>query len=137
MSEPDEDEIPYNLEVVIFPNRLCSDETVEKFLKSLKEIDGIIQILLQGPRTYDMIQRVIKVWGKDYTLDVHVGKFFIEINHPDVIIPIREAADKVFEFGYRIGAGRYSKYRETTMDHVRGHSLIFRKEILERDTNEE
>lgn len=131
----DDEELPYNPEVVIFPNRLCSDETVAEFLNALKEIDGITQVIMHGPRTYDLIKRCIKV-GKtqELILDIQVGKFYIEIEQPQVIIPIREAADKIFTFGYRIGAGRYTKYQKTTMDHVRGYSLTFRKEILERDT---
>lgn len=134
MSEPNESELPYNLEVVIFPDRLCSDETVANFLVALKEIDGIIQILLSGPRTYDFVKRKIKVGStKEIILDIQVGKFFIEIDHPEVIIDIRAAADRVFSFGYKIGAGRYNKYQKTTMDHVRGYSLTFRKDILERE----
>jgi methyl coenzyme M reductase subunit D len=135
LAEPNESELPYNLEVVIFPDRLCSDETVANFLLALKEIDGITQILLSGPRTYDLIKRKIKVGSaKEIILDIQVGKFFIEIDHPEVIIDIRAAADRVFSFGYKIGAGRYNKYQKTTMDHVRGYSLTFRKDILERES---
>lgn len=138
MSEPNEGELPYNLEVVIFPDRLCSDETVANFLLALKEIDGITQILLSGPRTYDLIKRKIKIGStKEIILDIQVGKFFIEIEHPEVIIDIRAAADRVFSFGYKIGAGRYSKYQKTTMDDVRGYSLTFRKDILERESEPE
>jgi len=134
LSEPNESELPYNLEVVIFPDRLCSDETVANFLLALKEIDGITQILLSGPRTYDLIKRKIKIGStKEIILDIQVGKFFIEIEDPEVIMEIRAAADRVFSFGYKIGAGRYNKYQKTTMDHVRGYSLTFRKDILERE----
>ncbi len=137
MAESDEGEIPYNLEVVIFPNRLCGDETVAKFLLCLKEIDGITQIILSGPRTYDMVKRVIKIGdSKEITLDIQVGQFFIEVDQPEVILSIREAADKIFEYGYRIGAGRYSKFQKTTMDYVRGYSLTFQKDILEKDSSD-
>ena len=135
MFETGEGEASYSPEVVIFPNRLCSDETVQKFLEALKEIDGITKVIMHGPRTYDMIKRCIKVGeSQEIILDIQVGKFYIEIDHPEVILPIREAADQIFSFGYRIGAGRYTKYQKTTMDHVRGYSLVFRKEILERDS---
>lgn len=134
MTETDENEVPYNPEVVIFPNRLCSDQTVANFLIALKKIDGVTQVIMHGPRTYDFIKRVIKVGEtQDIILDIQVGKFYIEIDHPEVILAIREAADQCFTFGYRIGAGRYTKYQKTTMDHVRGYSLTFRKELLERD----
>lgn len=134
MSEPNEGELPYNLEVVIFPDRLCSDETVANFLLALKDIDGIIQILLSGPRTYDLVKRKVKIGStKEIILDIQVGKFFIEIENPEVIMDIRAAADRVFSFGYKIGAGRYNKYQKTTMDYVRGYTLTFRKDILERE----
>ncbi|MHA1263654.1 MAG: methyl-coenzyme M reductase operon protein D [Candidatus Helarchaeota archaeon] len=137
MSDTENEEIPYNPEVVIFPNRLCSDETVAKFLMELKKIDGITKVIMHGPRTYDLIKRVIKVGkSQELILDIQVGKFFIEIDQPEVVLPIREAADKCFTFGYRIGAGRFTKYRKTTMDDVRGYSLVFRKDILERDLDE-
>jgi len=129
-----EDEIPYSPEVVIFPNRLCSDETVAKFLEGLKEVEGITKVILHGPRTYDSTKRVIKVGKQELILDIQVGKFFIEIEHPEAIIAIQEAADEVFaQFGYRIGAGRFTKYQKTTMDYVRGYTLDFRKDILETD----
>lgn len=135
MAELNEGEGTYSPEVVIFPNRLCSDETVANFLEALKDIDGITKVIMHGPRTYDFIKRCIKIGDcQEIILDVQVGKFYIEIDHPQVIRSIREAADEIFKFGYRIGAGRYTKYRKTTMDHVRGYSLVFRKEILERDT---
>ena len=134
MSEPNAGELPYNLEVVIFPDRLCSDETVANFLLALKDIDGIIQILLSGPRTYDLVKRKVKIGStKEIILDIQVGKFFIEIENPEVIMDIRAAADRVFSFGYKIGAGRYNKYQKTTMDYVRGYTLTFRKDILERE----
>lgn len=137
MSESDENELPYDLEVVIFPNRLCSDETVADFLECLKSIDGITKVIMHGPRTYDIIKRVIKIGGtQEIILDIQVGKFYIEFDEPNCIIPIREAADSIFTFGYRIGIGRYTKYRKTTMDHVRGYSLVFRKELLERSSDE-
>ncbi|MHA1275952.1 MAG: methyl-coenzyme M reductase operon protein D [Candidatus Helarchaeota archaeon] len=136
MSEVDENELPYNLEVVIFPNRLCSDESVANFLDCLSRIDGIIKVIMHGPRTYDMIKRTIKVGAKELILDIQVGKFYVEIGSPETILQIREAADDTFPFGYRIGSGRYTKYRKTTMDHVRGYSLVFRKEILERNLDD-
>ena len=134
MAESNETEPPYNLEVVVFPERLCSDETVAEFLEALKEIDGITQIILSGPRTYENVKRKILIGQtKEIILDIQVGKFFIEVEDSEVILPIREAADRVFTFGYKIGAGRYNKYQKTTMDYVRGYSLTFRKDILERE----
>ncbi len=133
----DTEELPYNLEVVIFPNRLCSDESVANFLQALRKIDGVLKVIMHGPRTYDMIKRTINVGEKELILDIQVGKFYVEIAHPEVILPLRAAADEIFTFGYRIGSGRYTKYRKTTMDHVRGYSLTFRKEVLERDLNDE
>ncbi len=134
MSESDENTVPYNLEVVIFPNRLCSDDTVARFLYCLRKIDGITKVIMHGPRTYDLIKRTIKIGEKEIILDIQVGKFFIEIDYPEAILSIREAADATFPFGYRIGTGRFTKYQKTTMDHVRGYSLVFRKEILKRET---
>lgn len=133
MAESNETEPPYKLEVVVFPERLCSDETVIDFLEALKEIDGITQIILSGPRTYDLVKRKIKIGSSnEIILDIQVGKFFIEVEDSEIILPIRAAADRVFTFGYKIGAGRYNKYQKTTMDYVRGYTLTFRKDILER-----
>lgn len=137
MAESNETEPPYNLEVVVFPDRLCSDETVADFLTALKEIDGITQIILSGPRTFDLVKRKIIIGEtKEIILDIQVGKFFIEVEDSEVILPIREVADRVFTFGYKIGAGRYNKYQKTTMDYVRGYSLTFRKDVIERELGE-
>jgi methyl coenzyme M reductase subunit D len=116
-------------EVLIFPNRLLANHHVEEFLEKIKTIEGITQIMLTGPRIYE--PSTIKIGSKEIPIKVQVGKLIIEIETVDLIQNIREVCDDCFKFGYRIGVGRYSKWRETTMDSVRGYSLVIQKDLLE------
>ena len=116
-------------EVLIFPNRLLAIQHVEEFLEKIKTIEGITKITMSGPRIYE--QATIKVGSKEIPLKVQVGKLIMEIETVDLIKNIREICDESFKFGYRIGVGRYTKWRETTMDSVRGYSLVIRKDMLE------
>jgi len=116
-------------EVLIFPNRLLAEHHVEEFLDKIKFVDGITRIMLTGPRIYE--QSKIRVGSKDIPLKIQVGKLIMEIETIDLIKDIRKVCDDCFRFGYRIGVGRYTKWRETTMDSVRGYSLVIRKDMLE------
>lgn len=138
MDDKKEEEIDYDeigffprAEVQIFPERLLADHHVEEFLERIKSIEGITQIILTGPKVYSDEPRYIKVGDKQILLKVQVGKLLIEVDKLDVIKDIKEVCDECFKFGYRVGIGRYSKWRETTMDHVRGHDLIIQKDMLE------
>ena len=117
------------VEVLIFPNRLLAIHHVEEFLEKIKTVDGITQIMLTGPRIYETC--TIKIGSKLVPLKIQVGKVIIEIEAVELIKDIREVCDACFKFGYRIGVGRYSKWRETTMDSVRGYSLVIQKDMLE------
>lgn len=116
-------------EILIFPNRLLAEHHVEEFLEKIKSVEGISKIMLTGPRIYE--NSSIKIGTKTIPLKVQVGKVIIQIESVDLIKDIREVCDNCFKFGYRIGVGRYTKWRETTMDSVRGYSLVIRKDMLE------
>ncbi|MFX0133635.1 MAG: methyl-coenzyme M reductase operon protein D [Candidatus Hodarchaeota archaeon] len=116
-------------EVLIFPNRLLAEHHVEEFLEKIKTVEGISKIMLTGPRIYETSS--IKLGAKTIPLKIQVGKVIIQIEAIDLIKDIREVCDNCFKFGYRIGVGRYTKWRETTMDSVRGYSLVIRKDMLE------
>ncbi|MHA1378769.1 MAG: methyl-coenzyme M reductase operon protein D [Candidatus Helarchaeota archaeon] len=116
-------------EVMIFPNRLLANHHVEEFLEKIKSVEGITQIMMTGPRIYET--STIKVGSKEIPIKIQVGKLIMEIETIELIKDIREICDGCFRFGYRIGVGRYTKWRETTMDSVRGYSLIIQKDLLE------
>ncbi|NVM01921.1 MAG: hypothetical protein HWN67_06275 [Candidatus Helarchaeota archaeon] len=116
-------------EVLIFPNRLLAEHHVEEFLEKIKDVEGISNIMLTGPRIYGTSS--INIGSKSIPLKIQVGKLILQIEAVDLIKDIRKVCDYCFKFGYRIGVGRYTKWRETTMDSVRGYSLVIRKDMLE------
>ena len=118
-------------EVLIFPNRLLADHHVEEFLVKIKSVEGVTKITMMGPRLYINEYSNIQVGSKKIPLRIQVGKVIVEIETINTIKDIREICDSCFKFGYRIGIGRYTKWRETTMDAVRGHELVIQKDMLE------
>jgi|GEM_PF-5688805 methyl coenzyme M reductase subunit D len=106
----------FRKEVLIFPERLLSDDTVVYFLRELKNVRGITKITFHGPTYY---RRTLEVDEESsFKLDVKVGRIWIEIDDDEVIGKIKEVAERTLMVPYLIDVGRYTKYRKTLTDHL-------------------
>ncbi|HEC57197.1 MAG TPA: hypothetical protein ENI32_04870 [Candidatus Syntrophoarchaeum butanivorans] len=113
MTEMTEEDEEYYQEVVIIPERLLGDETTEKLLERFQAIDGIVNIILQGP---NYLSRHLRVGEQKIHTTVKVGKIFIGISKESTIDEIKGVCDDILAFPYDLAVGRFSKTRPTVSD---------------------
>jgi len=125
--------------VKIFTNRLLSADTTEKVLNTLiSRVDNIRQMNIQGeylppkvksgPNTGIPVnhpqRKVIKYGEREVELTNMVGAIYIELEDDeyvdDAMAAIKAACDETIPFGYTMDVGRYSKYKPTLTDYMKG-----------------
>lgn len=96
-------------ELQVFPLRLLSEKTVKPMIDELEALDYVSQVNCRGFSTVD---------NEEYK----VGWIWIEIesDEDDKIKGIEEICIRYIPFGYDIQKGRFTKYRVTTSDYLRG-----------------
>jgi methyl-coenzyme M reductase subunit D len=126
MTEETED---YYMEVVVIPERLLGDETAGKVLAEVQKVEGVLNIILQGP---NYISRDLKVADQRIKTTVKVGKIFVGICKPDAIDGIKHVCDEIFTaFTYDLKVGRFSKDRPT-VSNVLGKSSFRDLGVLDK-----
>ncbi len=108
-------------QVEIIPERLLSDETTKKLLEKFKCIEGIKNVVVQGPQYY---RRIIKIDDERYEISVKVGKVFLDVKDETTIGSIIKVCDEVFSFGYSINYERLK--RKPTLSEQLGKKIIRR-----------
>jgi len=98
-----------NPEVQIFPLRLVSEDRAKALLADLNTIDNVKKTEYKGFLSQD--KSVFKV-----------GWIWVELATEDesVLGEIKDVCDRQLPFGYDIQRGRFTKYRATTADYLRG-----------------
>ena len=122
-------------EILIFPARMLSADTTEKLLNNIYEVQNVRQVNISGeglpavvgngPAKGTLVnhpeRRVINVKGREYELNLLVGRIFVEINDIDnvdkAVDEIKTICDDLLPFGYNIEVGRYSKFQPTITDY--------------------
>ncbi|MHC1599082.1 MAG: methyl-coenzyme M reductase operon protein D [Candidatus Methanofastidiosia archaeon] len=96
-------------EVQIFPLRLLSEERAKNLLDTLSKVDGVTKMEYKGFNSKD----------KE---DFRVGWIWIEMESDEesIIDGIKEICNEILPFGYDIKTGRFTKYKATTADYLRG-----------------
>ena len=125
-------------EIMIFPDRLLFAETTEKLLNRIYELKHIRQvnihgeylppIVKSGPGTGHKVdhpqRRMIEVNGEPFEIHVQVGRILVEIddidNVQEVIDEIGSICEEVLPFGFNLEVGRYSKFKPTVTDYLKG-----------------
>ena len=126
-------------EVKIFTQRLLSADTTEKVLNALiSRVGNIRQMNIHGeylppkvksgPHTGIPVnhpeRKVIKYGGNEIELTNMVGSIYIELDGDefvdDALAAIKAVCDETIPFGYTMDVGRYSKYRPTLTDYMKG-----------------
>jgi methyl coenzyme M reductase subunit D len=96
-------------ELQIFPMRLMSDKTIKPMVDELEALNYVSNVGCKGFSTID---------NEEYK----VGWIWIEIDSDkeEKIAEIKDICSRYIPFGYDIQKGRFTKYRVTTSDHLRG-----------------
>ncbi len=127
---PDES-IPVQIEV--FPDRFLNPETVELILTEFAKINGIIRVIIHGPRLASTVpsgpakgtpnvhagRKSIQVGEQDVELGVQVGRIWLELEDEDVIEQVEEACRRVMPCGFHINRGLYMRSRPTQTDYAK------------------
>ena len=122
-------------EILIFPARMLSAGTTEKLLNNIYEVPNVRQVNISGealpavvgngPAKVTLVnhpeRKVINVKGREYELNLLVGRVFVEINDIDnvdkAVEEIKKICDDLLPFGYNLEVGRYSKFQPTITDY--------------------
>lgn len=125
-------------EVMIYPYRLLSAETTEKLLNRIYEVPHVRQVNITGESLPTKLnagphaglpmehpqRKVIKVKDEEVELTLQVGRVFVEIDDIDnlqgALDEIEKICQEILTFGFSLEVGRYSKYRPTITDYVKG-----------------
>ncbi|HPR42480.1 MAG TPA: methyl-coenzyme M reductase operon protein D [Candidatus Methanofastidiosa archaeon] len=96
-------------ELQIFPLRLMSERTIKPMVDELEALEYVSNIGCRGFSTTD---------NEEYK----VGWIWIEIesDEEEIVSQIEDICDRYLSFGYDLQKGRFTKYRVTTSDHLRG-----------------
>ncbi len=111
-------------EVEVFPYRFPSDETVTNFLKKIREVKGIVQVVMQGPSVF--YRRRIKIGEKVIPLNIQVGRFWIEMQELEELEKLREICAEVFPYGFEMRVGKFTAPR----DPLSGRRLVLRMDLF-------
>ncbi|OFV67351.1 hypothetical protein DRN98_08105 [Methanosarcinales archaeon] len=128
MSAEDED---YYMEVAVVPERLLGDETAGKFISRVRDVDGVVNVTVQGPSYF---ARDLEIGDAKLKTTVKIGKLFVGISKASAEDEIRSICDDLFTFPYHLHVGRFSKDRPTIVD-VLGKSSYKRIGVLEKRSN--
>ena len=123
--------IPVQIE--IFTERFINPETVERLLTEFAQIDGIIRLILHGPRIAPVVsegpakgtpnvhaaRRSIQVGEQSVELGVQVGRIWLELEDEDVIERVEEACKRVLPCSFQINRGLFMRTRPTQTDYAK------------------
>jgi len=126
-------------EVKIFTQRLLSADTTEKVLNALiGGVDNIRQINIRGEVLPAKVKigpnlglpvnhperKVIKYGDHEIELTNMIGSIFIELKSEDsvedALVQIKAVCDETIPSGYTLDVGRYSKYKPSLTDYMKG-----------------
>lgn len=125
-------------EIMIFPKRLLNAETTERLLNRIHGLKHVRQINLHGENLPVTVnygpgkghkvdhpqRRVIEVSGEKMELRIQVGRIFVEVDDIDNVQEVSDEIERICEeilpFDFYLEVGRYSKFRPTVTDYLRG-----------------
>lgn len=120
------------MQVEVFPQRLLGIDTARQLIDSLNEIDGIVRIVVHGPRMPaespdDLLngkfgvreRKTLNVMGEEVELTTQVGRLWIEMADAGVEEKIRAACEKALPFPFELYEGLYLRRRKTVSDYAR------------------
>ncbi|MBD3230389.1 MAG: hypothetical protein GF329_19575 [Candidatus Lokiarchaeota archaeon] len=125
------------MEIEIMPNRLLNDYTAIKFLNKLRKIDGVLEIMIYGPR---FKKRTIYLGKNEVRLIVKVGRFWVVINKKDkedILSDINAICSEIFNFGYSIQPRRFVKKQKSLCDYLYGGPPILKGFLINEEYEDE
>jgi methyl-coenzyme M reductase subunit D len=122
-----------SIQIEIFPSRILSPETAQKLLVELSQIDGILRVMVQGPRLPEKVfygpgtgekvehplRKPIQIGDQVIELKVSVGRIRLEISNAEVKEKVRTVCEKVLPFSFEFREGHFLRKKPTVTDYAK------------------
>lgn len=121
------------VQVEILPERLLNPETAQKLLNELSKVEGIIKVVIHGPRLPLTVpagpgrgeivdhdaRQIIQVADTALELTIYVGRIRLEVDNADVKEEVRSVCERILPFSFEFRVGHYFQAKPTVSDYAR------------------
>jgi methyl-coenzyme M reductase subunit D len=122
-----------SIQIEIFPSRILSPETAQKFIDEIYKVDGVIRVMVQGNRLPDKVgagpgtgekvehplRKPIQIGDQVVELKICVGRIRVELSNAEAKEKIREVCEKLFRFPFEFREGHFFKKKPTVTDYAK------------------
>lgn len=122
-----------SIQIEIFPSRILSPETSQKLIVELAQVDGILRVMVQGPRLPEKVsfgpgtgekvehplRKPIQIGGQVIELKISVGRIRLEVANAEVKEEVRARCEKVLPFSFEFREGHFLKKKPTVTDYAK------------------
>ncbi len=122
-----------SIQIEIFPSRILSPETSQKLITELYQVDGILRVMVQGPRLPEKVfygpgtgekvehplRKPIQIGDQVIELKISVGRIRLEIANAEVKEKVRAVCEKVLPFSFEFREGHFLRKKPTVTDYAK------------------
>jgi methyl-coenzyme M reductase subunit D len=122
-----------SLQIEIFPRRILSPETAQKLMVELYKVDGVLRVMIQGPRLPEKVaygpgtgekvehplRKPIQIGDQVIDLKISVGRIRMELADAEVKENVREICEKMLPFSFEFREGHFLKKKATVTDYAK------------------
>ncbi|AKB76564.1 Methyl coenzyme M reductase operon protein D [Methanosarcina horonobensis HB-1 = JCM 15518] len=122
-----------SIQIEIFPIRILSPDTAQKLLVELSQIDGILRVMIQGPRLPEKVsygpgtgekvehplRKPIRIGDQVIELKISVGRIRLEVANAEVKEKVRSTCEKVLPFSFEFREGHFLRKKPTVTDYAK------------------
>ncbi|AAM07888.1 TPA: methyl-coenzyme M reductase operon protein D [Methanosarcina acetivorans] len=122
-----------SIQIEIFPSRILSPETAQKLISELYQVDGIIRVMVQGPRLPERVsagpgtgekvehplRKPIQIGDQVIELKISVGRIRLEIENAETKEKVRSVCDKMLPFSFEFREGHFLRRKPTVTDYAK------------------
>lgn len=122
-----------SIQIEIFPSRILSPETAQKLIAELYQVDGILRVMVQGPRLPEKVsagpgtgekvehplRKPIQIGDQIIELKISVGRIRLEVSNAEVKEKVRAICEKVLPFSFEFREGHFLRKKPTVTDYAK------------------
>jgi len=122
-----------SIQIEIFPSRILSPETAQKLMAELYKVDGIIRVMVQGPKLPDRVsygpgtgekvehplRKPIQIGDQVIELKISVGRIRLELSNAEAKEQVREVCEKMLPFPFEFREGNFFRRKPTVTDYAK------------------
>jgi methyl-coenzyme M reductase subunit D len=122
-----------SIQIEIFPIRILSPETAQKLISELYQVDGILRVMVQGPKLPEKVgygpgtgekvehplRKPIQIGDQVIELKISVGRIRLELSDAEVKEKVRAVCEKVLPFSFEFREGHFLRRKPTVTDYAK------------------